>query len=244
MRRTRRNRRRIASPIVAGLLVCAAAAFSVPELDRVPIRTVQIHGELHHLTQEELQALVMPFTSWGWLRLPVERLRGTLEDLDWVASAEVRRAWPLDLSIVISERKAVARWVGGALLDESGNAFDPGVELNRTLPLLAGPDGSEQEMLEKYRAFSARLDARSLALEKLSLDARGDWRLDLRNGPQLRLGADFIDLRLKRALRALNQLTGEPGMEIAYMDLRYPNGFAVAWRKLNPAAAAHGERSP
>lgn len=242
MRRTRRNRPRIASPIVAGLLVCAAAAFSVPELDRMPIRTVQIHGELHHLTREELQALVMPFTSWGWLRLPVERLRGRLEELDWVASAEVRRAWPLDLSIVITERKAVARWGDGALLDESGKPFDPGVELDHILPLLAGPEGSEQEMLEKYRTFSARLDARSRALDKLSLDARGDWRLDLRNGPQLRLGADFIDLRLRRALLALNQLTGEPGTEIAYMDLRYPNGFAMAWR--NPAAAGHGGRSP
>ncbi len=244
MRRTRKRRRRIASPILAGLVLCAAAVFSLPGLNRVPIRTVQIHGEIHHHTREELQALVVPFTSWGWLRLPAERLQGRLEELNWIASAQVRREWPLDVSIEITERRPVARWGRQALLDESGEAFDPGGPINRTLPLLQGPEGKEKVMLERYRAFSARLGARSLALDELILDARGAWRLELRDGPQLRLGAESIDLRLQRALLALDELAGEPGSEIAYMDLRYPNGLAVARRSLNTTAGTRGGRSP
>jgi len=84
----------------------------------------------------------------------------------------------------------------------------------------------------------------NLALDELILDARGAWRLELRDGPQLRLGADSIDLRLQRALLALDELAGEPGSEIAYMDLRYPNGLAVAWRSLNTTAGTRGGRSP
>lgn len=244
MRRIRKRRRRIASPILAGLLLCAVTAFSLPGLNRVPIRTVQIHGEIHHLTQEELQALVVPFTSWGWLRLPSDRLRRQLEELNWVASAQVRREWPLAVSIMITERRPVARWGRHAVLDESGESFDPGDPINRTLPLLQGPEGTEKEMLERYRAFSARLGARSLALDELSLDPRGAWRLELRDGPQLRLGAESIDLRLQRALLALDELAGEPGTEIAYLDLRYPNGFAVAWSKLDPIARKQGGTSP
>lgn len=244
MRRTRKRRRRIASPILAGLILCAAAAFSVPGLSRVPIRTVQIHGEIHHVTQEELQELVVPFTSWGWLRLPAGQLSRRLEELNWVASARVRREWPLDVSIVITERRPVARWGRHALLDESGEPFDPGGPVNRTLPLLQGPEGTERKMLDRYRAFSARLGARSLALDELRLDPRGAWRLDLRDGPQVRLGADSIDLRLERALVALDELAGEPGTEIAYLDLRYPNGFAVAWRNLNTTARRQGGSSP
>lgn len=186
----------------------------------------------------------MPFTSWGWLRLPAERLGRRLEELNWVASARVRREWPLDVSIVITERRPIARWGPDALLDESGEAFDPGGPINRTLPLLQGPEGTEKEMLDRYRAFSARLGARSLALAELRLDPRGAWRLDLRDGPQLRLGADSIDLRLERALLALDELAGERGTEIAYLDLRYPNGFAVSWRNLNTIARKQGGRSP
>jgi cell division protein FtsQ len=66
----------------------------------------------------------------------------------------------------------------------------------------------------------------------------------LRDGPQLRLGADSIDLRLERALMALDELAGESGTEIAYLDLRYPNGFAVAWRNLNTTAHRLGGSSP
>ena len=244
MRRTRKRRRRIASPILAGLLLCTVAAFSLPGLNRVPIRTVQIHGEIHHVSQEELQELIVPFTSWGWLRLPAKRLSGRLEELNWVDSARVRREWPLDVSIVITERRPVARWGRDALLDESGKAFDPGGPVNRTLPLLQGPEGTEKEMLERYRAFSARLGARSLALDELSLDRRGAWHVELRDGPQLRLGADSIDLRLERALLALDGLTAEGRTEIAYLDLRYPNGFAVAWRNLDTNAGKQGGGSP
>ena len=244
MRSTRKRRRRIASPILAGLLLCSAAAFSLPALNKVPIRAVQIHGEIHHYSREELEALVMPFTSWGWLRLPADRLRQQLEELNWIASAEVRREWPLDLSIVITERRHVARWGPDALLDESGEAFDPGGPINRSLPLLRGPEGTEKEMLERYRAFSARLGESSLAVDELSLDARGAWRIDLRGGPQLRLGAESVDFRLRRALQALNELGAEAGAEIDYMDLRYPNGFAVAWRKPNTPERKRGGESP
>lgn len=244
MRRTRKRRRRIASPILAGVLLCTLAAFSVPGLNRVPIRTVQIHGEIHHVTQEELQELVVPFTSWGWLRMPADRLQRRLEELNWVASARVRREWPLAVSIVITERRPVARWGRDALLDESGEVFDPGDPINRTLPLLQGPEGTEKEMLDRYRAFSARLGARSLALEELRLDLRGAWHVDLRDGPELRLGAGSIDLRLDRAVVALDQLAAERVAEIAYMDLRYPNGFAVSRRKVNTAARKQGGISP
>ena len=244
MRRTRKRRRRIASPILAGLLLCSAAAFSLPALNRVPIRAVQIHGEIHHHSREELEALVMPFTSWGWLRLPVGRLRQRLEELNWISSAEVRREWPLYLSIVITERRPVARWGAEALLDESGEAFDPGGPINRSLPLLQGPEGTEAEMLERYRAFSARLGESSLAVDALSLDARGAWRIDLRNGPQLKLGAESVDFRLRRALLALNELGAETGAEIEYLDLRYPNGFAAAWRKPTNPERKRGGKSP
>ena len=244
MRRTQKRRRRIASPILAGLLICSVAAFSLPGLNRVPIRSVQIHGEMHQVTRDELQALILPFTTRGWLRFPAQRLSRHLEELNWVASARVRRAWPLDVSIVIAERRPVARWGRDALLDESGETFDPGGPINRTLPLLEGPEGTEKRMLNRYRAFSARLGAHSLAMDELRLDPLGAWRLGLRDGPQLRLGIESIDVRLERALVALEVLSREQGKEIAYLDLRYPNGFAVAWRDLNPVERKQGGTSP
>ena len=244
MRRTVKRRRRIASPVLAGLLLLGVAAAAVPGMTRVPIREVKIHGALQHLTQEEIEEHVRNYSRWGWIRLPADRLRQQLEALNWVASAKVSREWPLNLSIEISERRPVARWGEDALLDQNAEVFDPGGPINRSLPLLSGPEGAEHEMLDRYRDFSTRLGAHSLALAELSRDRRGSWSLTLRDGPQLRLGAESIDGRLERALLALSELAGKGGLEMAYVDLRYPNGFAVGWRSPAEILRKRGGVSP
>ena len=244
MRRKVKRRRSIASPVLAGLLLLGLAAAAVPGLTRVPIREVKIHGTLQHLTQEDIKQHVVNYSKWGWLRLPVDRLREQLEALTWVSSAKVSREWPLSLSIEITERRPLARWGEDALLDQNAEVFDPGGPINRSLPLLSGPQGAEQEMLDRYRDFSTRLGAHSLALAELSRDRRGSWSVTLRNGPQLRLGADSIDGRLERALPALSELLGKGGLEMAYVDLRYPNGFAVGWRSPEETSRKRGGVSP
>ena len=233
MRRTRRRRRRIASPILAGIAAIGLLGAAAMSLARVPILKVETHGTFQHVSEDAVKARIQHYTAWGWLRLPVDRMRAELEQINWVAKAEVRRLWPLKLSVEITERRPVARLGENALLDDTGRKFDPDGPINRTLPLLRGPAGSEARLLERYREFSSRLGTRSLALERLSLDPRGAWSLVLRDGPELRLGAESLDLRLERALLALDRLAGGDGAEIDYVDLRYPNGFAVAFRAPN-----------
>ena len=244
MRRTRRRRRRIASPVLAGLVLLGAVAAAVPGLTRVPIREVKILGALQHVPTEDIELIVNQYSAWGWVRLPADRLRTQLEQLNWVASARVRREWPLNLSIEIVERRPVARWGENALLDESAEVFDPGGPINRSLPLFRGPEGSEEQMLDRYREFSARLGTRSLAIRELSLDARGAWIVAVRDGPQLKLGAESIERRLERGLLALDRLAGEQGAEMAYVDLRYPNGFSVARHSPNMTSRKPGGESP
>ena len=243
-RSRRRGRRRIASPILATCLLCAAAAAAMPGLTRVPVREVRIHGAFERVAKEDIQTLVTPHLGWGWVRLPADRLRGQLESLRWVASAEVRREWPLNLSIEIAEHRPAARWGEEALLNESAAIFDPGEAINRTLPILRGPGGTEEQVLKRYRDFSRRLGGMSLAVEGLSLDARGAWTLELRNGPLLRLGAESVDRRFERALLALQNLPRDTRQEMAHVDLRYPNGFAVAWRPSGTHERRQGGNSP
>ena len=230
MTRARRRRRRIASPILATLLLVAAGAAAIPGLSRVPIREVKIHGAFEQVSKKDIEALVIPYVGWGWLRLPVGRLREQLESQRWVASAEVRREWPLNLSVEIAERRPAARWGEDAMLDEAAAVFDPGDSIDRTLPMLRGPHGAQEQVLARYREYSRRLGQESLALDGLSLNARGGWTLQLRDGLRLRLGAESVERRFERALRALDTLPQSAEREVAYVDLRYPNGFAVAFR--------------
>ena len=244
MRRRGRRRRRIASPILAGIAAIGLLGAGAVSLARVPIVTVETHGIFQHVPQEEVTARVRRYTAWGWVRFPVDRLRSELEQINWVASAKVRRSWPLALNVEIAERRPVARIGENTLLDENGGRFDPGEPINRSLPLLSGPEGSEAELLRRYRQFSVQLGARSRALNELSLDPRGAWRLILRDGTELRLGAEAPAARLERAMLALDQLDTNAEAEIEYVDLRYPNGFAVAFRAAHSASHRQGGETP
>ncbi len=230
MTRARRTRGRIASPVLATLLLVAAGAAAIPGLSRVPIREVKIHGAFERVSKEDIEALVIPYMGWGWLRLPAGRLREQLESLRWVATAEVRREWPLNLSVEIAERRPAARWGHSAMLDHAAAIFEPGDSIDQALPMLHGPDGAQAQVLARYRQFSRRLGEQAAVLEGLSLNMRGGWTLQLRDGPTLRLGAESVDRRFERALQALETLPQGERHEVAYVDMRYPNGFAVAWR--------------
>jgi len=77
-----------------------------------------------------------------------------------------------------------------------------------------------------------------LALESLSMDERGSWRLVLRGGQEIRLGRREIDERLYRFFDVVAPSLAADLNRVEYVDLRYTNGFAVGWRDGPPADLA------
>jgi cell division protein FtsQ len=70
----------------------------------------------------------------------------------------------------------------------------------------------------------------SLRMTALRLDARGAWEFDLADGVTVRLGRRQVDERFERFMNAALKLVTQRGDDIAYVDMRYTNGFAIGWR--------------
>ncbi|MGC1729876.1 MAG: cell division protein FtsQ/DivIB, partial [Steroidobacteraceae bacterium] len=64
----------------------------------------------------------------------------------------------------------------------------------------------------------------------LRLDARGAWEFDLADGVTVRLGRRQVDERFEKFMNAALKLVTQRGEDIAYVDMRYTNGFAIGWR--------------
>ena len=111
------------------------------------------------------------------------------------------------------------------------------------LPQLAGPPGTEAEVTARYLATQGRLTEVGMRLASLALDARGAWNLTLDNGVAVRLGRRQIDERFERFMLAAAKLVSQRATDIAYVDMRYSNGFAIGWKGGNAhlaGAATHG----
>jgi cell division protein FtsQ len=69
----------------------------------------------------------------------------------------------------------------------------------------------------------------------VSLSSRFAWQLRLSNGLTVQLGRDSdkerVEERLTKFVSVYPQTLGKSGRRLEYVDLRYPNGFALQVRE-------------
>jgi cell division protein FtsQ len=194
----------------------------------LPIRLIQIEGEVHHHSSQQLQERLTERLRGGILTADLLDLKQTAEELPWVGQAALRRVWPDTLRVQVREYRPVARWSLDGLVTADGIVFRPhGGTIPSNLPLLEGDDMRAPEITARYQTWRAALERIGQGIERLSVDPRGDWRLKLVSGAELRLGTTLVEERLARYLANAVQLeaAGRPLM----VDLRYSNGFSVKW---------------
>jgi len=223
-----RTLRTLAS-VTAFVLLAGAAAWWWHQA-HWPVEFVHIDGRVVHADRARMKAVIARHTRAGFFAMDLRALRADLVDLPWVREASLRRIWPDTLRVEIDEHQAAATWNDGALVARDGIVFRPGGDLPGGLPALTGPNGHGPEMLARMRDFAARLKPLGLAITGLRQDARRSWSIDLADGITLRLGRDTVDRRLGRFIAVWPGILKPKAGRIAAVDLRYTNGFAVAWR--------------
>lgn len=199
-------------------------------LDR-PIERVAIRGELQHISADYLRSQLAPLLQGQtWLSADLSALHRAAENIDWLAEVRLSREWPYTLAFELVEQVPVARWNDDYLLNSEGEpfAFAPIVP-PKGLSDLAGPVGSGAEVLSYHIALNARLERLGLGISQLRLEPRGAWRLQIDDGVWVMLGRNDRDARLARLAAAWQRQLGRQATYIRYIDLRYPNGVAVAW---------------
>lgn len=197
-----------------------------------PLQAVRVTTPLVRVGEADLRAAVAPHVHGGMLRMDVNTVRQAIEALPWVASASVRRAWPASLELSVVEEIAQARWNEDGVLNPAGVAFHPPAEtIPAQLPVLAGPPGSEREVMARFHELDALLAPLELHVVGLERDQRLSWTATLDNDIELQLGSKDGLEAVRRFARVYPQVVAQAGdRSLAAVDLRYPNGFALRWR--------------
>ena len=234
------NWRRIGLSLT-GLAVVGLALFALGWLLDQPIQRVIVSGRLQRVSAMDVEKVVRAqLGGAGLVTVNLASISHGLDALPWVAGAAVQRSWPRGLKIEIVEQTAVARWNNSGLVNANGELF---VSESRfmppELPQLDGPLGSEGEVTQRYLGTQGRLIEIGMRLATLELDARGAWNMTLDNGVIVRLGRQQMDERFDRFMIAAAKLVSERSTDIAYVDMRYGNGFAVGWK----GGSGHAEHS-
>lgn len=194
-----------------------------------PVREITVLGSFQHTGREPIERAARSGVSGNFFAADLGALRVALEQLPWVRRASVRRVWPDRIEVSLEEHVALARWGASGLVNTHGERF--AAASLAPLPMLAGPGGTEAEVTRRYRQFSALLAPLGETPERVILTPRFAWQLRLARGLNLELGRDSarepVERRLARFVAVYPRTLARIQRQHEYVDLRYPNGFAL-----------------
>lgn len=198
------------------------------------LREVVVLTPPAQVSAEQLEYAARSAVKGNFFTVDLAQVRETFEKLPWVRHAQVRRRWPDALELRLEEHQAVAYWtVTGTgdtrLVNRQGEVFV--AASNADMPVFSGPEGYAPFLLAQYQRFAETLGPLHDPLREIALSAREAWQLTLDDGLVIRLGRDHKDApaeaRLSRFVEAYPKALAERPLQVAIVDLRYPNGFAL-----------------
>lgn len=218
-----------------GLIVLGLSALVIwsREPTRFPVRTIEIREPLRlkQISEAEIRAAVVPLLVKGFFWLDVRSAQKELQQIPWLRTADVRRVWPDKLVISVEEQTAQAKWGDKGILSTEGVIFYPKLAtVSEKLPQFNGPDDRAREMLQQYFTLLETLGPIGLTVCSIDLSSTGNWRVVLDNGIEVVLGKTGLPERLNRFRLAYQSNLQAKSEHIAYVDLRYSNGFAIGWK--------------
>ncbi len=223
--------------VAAGLMwLVQRPVFAISHIHIVPAEG----SVLRHANAPSIRANAVSKLQGNFFTLKLDGARAAFESVPWVRRASVRREWPNGLRVELEEHQVLGTWGAGEaarLVNIYGEVFVANLaeaEEDAHLLALAGPEGSERDVvhtLEQMRAWFKPLGAEPVGL---TLTDRYAWRARLSNSMQVELGRELneqdradLEARVARFVQAWPQVVARWGKQIEYADLRYSNGFAI-----------------
>jgi len=221
--------------LVVLLIVMAQKQWFLQLIDH-EITTINVEGELKHITQTQIEQALPALIGSSFLMADLDGIKATMEALPWVDYVTVTRVWPSGIILKIEEQLAVSYWNESAFLNKNGVIFQPDyLDKNLGLPVLLGVSDKSPsmriEMLAVLTRLQVLLSEYKLGIVQLELKPRGVWDILLVNGISVALGAQPLEDKVHRLGAVFTHRSGIDLATVKHIDARYPNGVAVKWKE-------------
>ncbi|SNR64008.1 cell division protein FtsQ [Methylobacillus rhizosphaerae] len=211
---------------LAAVIFLYGLVYVVVHLPIFPLREVRVDGQLEHVTREQIKLIAERHLQGNFFTVDVLKARDAFQKLPWARKVSVRKRWPDRLEVVIEEQHELARWGNIALVNTYGELFHAASDSD--LPVFYGPGDAVAEVAKQYGVYSQILAGGTGShITQLALTSRRAWQIKTDKGLVIELGREQVEERLRKFANAYSHTLGGVKVAITYVDLRYPNGFAV-----------------
>jgi cell division septal protein FtsQ len=182
------TRKRIVTVLALLLVVLLAggAVFAVWFSNLLDVERVRVIGAGR---EEEVLASAAIDVGVPIARVDTIGVQQRVSEIPWVRTVDVRRGWPSEIVIAVTEREAVARKMsgGGAQgVDAEGVVFAPQAELPEDLIVVTADGPALLASVEVLQALPPEIKGR---VTRVAASTRDDVRLHLKSGSIVRWGS-------------------------------------------------------
>ena len=212
------------------LLVLYGALHYLVRLPAFNLSVVELEAEPLNVNMAQIKAVLDSELNGNFFTADLEYLQKKIEGVPWVRSANVRRHVPWQLKVTLEEHVVLARWDKTTWVNHQGELFQAQIsnkEISEKYPDFTGPPESAFEVTQMYFELNRLLLPLKQTISHISLSPRRAWQVRLQNGMLLDLGREKVMSRLARFVAVYPQSLAAVQGLVNYVDLRYPNGFAV-----------------
>lgn len=236
------------SGVLLGLFMLALLASGLWWLAQRPMFTlrairVEALGEdpLRRVNAATIRGAAIPRIKGNFFTADLDGVKQAFEAVPWVRRAAVRREWPNTLVVAVEEHAPLATWgEDGRLVSVKGDIFIANMaeaEEDGLLPAFSGPEGSEKDVLGRFKDLQDWFAPVKLKPKSVELSKRYAWTVTLDNGMTVELGREQSNTTLRervdRLIGIYPQLVADLQNRIESVDMRYPNGLALKATGLN-----------
>lgn len=209
---------------VSLLSVVAAVVLLLLQLVNKNIEKLELVASFEHVSELQIKQQIRDVFPAGFVSLDVVEVQESLESLVMISSAQVEKIWPDTLKIILTEEAPVAIWNDKSMLNEQGDILPIALK-DLMLPSLKGDDSNM--VMQHFLLFKRFAKLHQLNLMALDYSASG-WLLEHDNGLKIRLDGSTAMQGLKTLETIMDQFQLA---RISSIDMRYEQGFAVAWKQ-------------
>ena len=219
--------------LVIGLLLLILLMGGKALRDAPPAAIEVSHQGLTAMQHHALQQTMNQQSISSFFTTDLQTLRDIAVDLSWVDQISVTRDWQRGIVITALPKQAVANFGTERLVDAKGVVFVPADSDELTqddFAMLQGEITQAPVIMQQMQQINEWYAPLNIQVEDIILSPRMTWLVRFNNGLRVIVDNENTAQKLLSLSQLLaNQLSARRH-EMQSIDLRYKNGFSIAWQ--------------
>ena len=195
-------------------------------LQKRPAKPIVIDDK--YLTPAEAQALSHALAQLGdveFFGADLKQIHQAASSLNWVENVDVYRDWYQGVLVTATSRRAIAKFGSHQMLDANGVIFEPvdsNQLLSKNLIRLQGDSTEARNIMQQLYRINMWFAPLNISVDDLVLTSRQTWIIHFNTEQKLYNLPKILQKQYKSQMSLIQSI-----------DLRYKNGFVIAWKNAN-----------